>query len=407
MQSGDWSGATSTLDKIKAKNPDEEFLWASYGLIAALQKEYDEAKADFKKELSAHPDNVNIVSALADVEIKSGDSAAARQTVQSYLDRHPEDSRLSIYLASLQTAADDNAGALKTLETAADHNPDDRTVRLSLSNALERLGRNDEAAAAAKSVLDGTDDPGLLNDAAYVLAETGLDLSYAEDVSRKSIDILEEKSAAITTAEVNSHAFQQSNLLIASWDTLGWIFFREGKLKEAEPLVLAGWRNALQPEGGDHLGQIYEALGQQNQALTAYRLAAAAINGNNTPADVRRHITESVVRLGGETEKTSMGGSKQALQDSRTYKIPRPAGVSGWGTFRLQIATTGVVASQQMSGEQKLAKIGESINAMKFPELVPPGSKAHLLKSAVVSCSMGTTCELVLVPDGSLNTEKQ
>jgi hypothetical protein len=68
---------------------------------------------------------------------------------------------------------------------------------------------------------------------------------------------------------------------------------------------------------------------------------------------------------------------------------------------------TGVVASQQISGEQKLAKITESINTMKFPELVPPGSKAHLLRSAVVSCSMGNTCELVLVPNSNLNTEAQ
>ena len=128
-----------------------------------------------------------------------------------------------------------------------------------------RLDRKDEAAAAAKSALAGTDDTELLNDAAYVLAETGLDLPYAEEASRRSIHDLEEKSAAISTAEVNSHAFAQANLLIASWDTLGWILFREGKLDEAKPLVLAGWRNALMPEGGDHLGQIYEAMGKKEQ----------------------------------------------------------------------------------------------------------------------------------------------
>lgn len=411
LQSGDWNGAKETLDKAKAKDPGQQYLWASYAVIAEHQSNMEEAKTDFKKELSAHPDNASVVGALADAENKSGDSAAAREAIQSYLDRHPGDARLSVYMASLQTAADDNAGALKTLESAADHNPDDRSVRLSLSNALLRLGRNDEAAAAAKSVLDGTDDTELLNDAAYVLAETGLDLPYAEDVSRKSIGILEEKSAAITTAEVNSHAFQEASLLAASWDTLGWILFREGKIKEAEPLILAGWRNTLIPDSGDHLGQIYEAMGQKSEALTAYRLAAASIHGSNggsnAPPEVRKHITESIARLSGEAEKRSPGDGSQALQNLRTYTIPRPAGVSGWGTFRLQLSTTGVVAAQQMSGEQKLAKISESINAMKFPDLVPPGSKAHLLKSAVVSCSMGATCELVLVPDGGLNTEQQ
>jgi hypothetical protein len=72
------------------------------------------------------------------------------------------------------------------------------------------------------------------------------------------------------------------------------------------------------------------------------------------------------------------------------------------------VTTAGVIEAQQMSGEQKLgAAIKPVLMAMKFPELLPPESKAHLLRSAVVSCSMGDTCEVVLVPDASLQTEQQ
>ena len=48
----------------------------------------------------------------------------------------------------------------------------------------------------------------------------------------------------------------------------------------------------------------------------------------------------------------------------------------------------------------------EKIGAVKFPELVPPSSAAHLLRSGVLSCSMGSTCDLVLVPNSSLATEQ-
>jgi tetratricopeptide (TPR) repeat protein len=275
-----------------------------------------------------------------------------------------------------------------------------------LSNTLLLLNRKDEAAAVAKSALDGTDDVEILNDAGYVLAEAGLDLSYAEEVSRKSITVLEAKTAAITPAEVNSNAFAQSRLLIASWDTLGWILFREGKLEQAEPLIVAGWRNALAPESGDHLGQVYEAMGKKEEALSAYRLAAASIEGENASPDVREHITTSIARL----KSTSADGPRfdgtAALQQSRSYKIAKPDGVSGWGTFRLQINTEGVVAAQQISGDEKLAALATRIQAMKFPKLVPPGSAAHLLRSAVVSCSMGSDCDVVLVPNSSLQAEQ-
>jgi tetratricopeptide (TPR) repeat protein len=275
------------------------------------------------------------------------------------------------------------------------------------------LHRNEEAAAAAKSALDGADDPELLNDGAYTLSETGLDLAVAEDASRKSIARQEERTAAITTAEAGSSAFAQANLLVASWDTLGWILFREGKLDDAEAMLAAAWRASLRAEVGDHLAQLYEAQGKKDKAAVTYALAQAS-NTPPAPPEVRRHIDASISRLRagkpGESNKNSAlvaANATQALQDLRTYKIDRPAGASGWGTFRLEITTTGVIESQQMSGEQHLAALKPVIDAMKFPGLVPPGSKAHLLRSAVVSCSMSKTCEVVLVPDGGLQTEQQ
>ena len=272
---------------------------------------------------------------------------AARHTIQTYLEKHPGNLKLSLALAQMQNTAQDYEGERKTLETAAHENPEDRIVRVRLSDTLLRLDRKDEAAAVAKSALDGSDDTEVLNDAGYVLAETGLDLPYAEEVSRKSINVLEAKTAAITPAEVNSNAFAQSRLLIAAWDTLGWILFREGKLEQAEPLIIAGWRNALVPDAGDHLGQVYEAMGKKEVALSAYRLAAASIEGGNVSPDVRDHITKSIARLGGASTTGSRDNGTQALQETRTYHVARPDGVSGWGTFRLQLSTTGVIASQE------------------------------------------------------------
>lgn len=264
----------------------------------------------------------------------------------------------------------------------------------------------EEGAAAAKSALDGTDDAQVLNDAAYVLSETGLDLDVAEDASRRSIAKQDEKTASITTESANSNAFYQAGLLIASWDTLGWILYQEGKLDAARPFLTAAWRAELNAEVGDHLARLYEAAGKKDDASTAYTLAQAALD-KNSASDVRRHITESVARLKAAGAKPGPPNATQALQDLRTYKIPRPEGASGWGAFRLEITTAGVIESQQMSGEQHLAAVKPAIDAMKFPELIPPDSKAHLLRSAVVSCSMGKTCEVVLVPGGGLETERQ
>lgn len=405
LRSGDIQGTKELLDKVKAKNPDQENLWSTYAYIAVWERNYAEQKADLRKELSKHEDNVYAVEALATAEVRDGDTTAARQTVKQFVTHHPDNLQLTLYLASLETNAQDYAAALKTLEAAAEQNPGNKTIRIQQSEALRRLNRNEEAAAAAKSVLDGADDPGILNDAAYTLSETGLDLAVAEEASRKGIAMLEEKSATTSTEEANTKSFFNANLLVASWDTQGWILYREGKLEEAKKMISAAWRASLRAEVGEHLGEICEAMGEKAEAARAYGFAQQALT-KNVPPDVRADITESVARLKSSAAKPA-AGEAIGLQDLRTYKIPKPAGVTGWGTFRVAISTAGVVESQLMSGEKQIAGIKKTIDGMKFPELLPPDSKAHLLRSAVVSCSMSTNCEVVLVPDGGLQTEQQ
>ncbi|MGO8935000.1 MAG: DUF3857 domain-containing protein [Terracidiphilus sp.] len=407
IASRDWDGATEALDQIKALNPNEPDLWSMYGLLAEVTSaDFETAETDFRKELAAHPDNQGATMALADVQTRSGDSSGARQTLQNYFESHPDNARLAEYLANMQNIADDNAGALKTLETATKENPDDRFLRVQLSQTLVYLGRMQQAAAAARSALDGSDDSGILNDAAYTLGETGLDLDVAENASRKSIAKQDEQSADITTESANSNAFRLANVLVVSWDTLGWILFKEGKLEAAEAMLAPAWRASLRAEVGDHLGQLYEAEGKNDDASAVYALARGALNKNAAP-DIRRHINESLSRLKSGGAKPGPENVTQALQDLRTYKIPCPAGTGGWGAFRLEVTTAGVIESQQMSGEAQIAKVKPALDAMKFPELLPPASQAHLLRSAVVSCSSAKTCEVVLVPDGGLQTEQQ
>jgi tetratricopeptide (TPR) repeat protein len=405
FRSGDLGGEKEALDRVKAKNPEQEYLWSMYAFIAMRDRNFVEEKADLLKELSFHPDNEVALRMLAARELQDGDSVEARRIVQDFLAHHPDNLEMTLFLAVLETNAEDYAAALKTLETAADQNPDNKKVRLLESAALHRLNRNEEAAAAARSVLTGTEDPELLNDGAYRLSETGIDLPLAEQASRKSIAMLEDASAGISTAEVNSRAFVQANLLIHSWDTLGWILYREGKMEEAKPLISAAWRASLTAETGAHLAQVYQAMGQNDQAAAAYALAQAALTRNPLP-EVRHQITEGIAQLRSAGAKSARA-DRQSLQDLRTFKISRPGDVSGWGTFRLEITTAGVIESQQMSGDKQIAEIKKAVDQMKFPELIPPDSKAHLLRSAVVSCATGTSCELVLVPDGGLQTEQE
>ncbi|MBE7182393.1 MAG: hypothetical protein INR71_14515, partial [Terriglobus roseus] len=178
-------------------------------------------------------------------------------------------------------------------------------------------------------------------------------------------------------------------------------------------------------------------------AVEQYRSAQAAIEGNNASPAVRKSIANDLVRLQAsvtpeltsatksqlvslqkvkglsdaqrhETEERIKFSSNPvgnaahvSLQQMRTYHIARPDGAKGWGTVRLQLKTSGVQAAEQSSGDSSLAAALPALRQMQFPGLVPNGSTAYLLRSAVLSCSLPKECELVLVPNGSLQTEQQ
>src|SRR3954462_13544313 len=103
---------------------------------------------------------------LSGLEARTGHSSEARQIVQRYVDQHPENSSMALYLASMQTNAGDDQGALKTLEAASAQHPGDRLLSVQIGDALIRINRKQEAAAVARSAMEGSDDPEVLNDAA-------------------------------------------------------------------------------------------------------------------------------------------------------------------------------------------------------------------------------------------------
>jgi hypothetical protein len=144
---------------------------------------------------------------------------------------------------------------------------------------------------------------------------------------------------------------------------------------------------------------------KKDEACAAYRVADAAAN-SNTPPQVRKHIRDGFTRLEAGGAKPGPKNGTEALQSSRTYKLGHVAGMNGWGTFRIELTAEGVIEAQQMSGDHRIESVGDAIKKIKFPELVPVSSKAHLLRSAVVSCSQTAGCEVVLVPGGGLQTEQ-
>ena len=67
--------------------------------------------------------------------------------------------------------------------------------------------------------------------------------------------------------------------IAASWDTLGWILFREGKSAEAESYLKASWIAEENPETNKHPSEAASVQGHKLQLDGARKLALGGAEG--------------------------------------------------------------------------------------------------------------------------------
>jgi tetratricopeptide (TPR) repeat protein len=396
MMRGNWETARQMLDEARRKDPTTPYLMSMLGYLAHHDGKRDEAIQDYEAELKNHPEApTRTVMALASLYISAKRYDDAESLLRKYDDRN--DATLSTMLAYVQQLSGKDTAALATLQGALARHPDDFSIESRLPWALHRVHQDQEAAIVIKKILSQSSDANVLNTNAYLLSEMKLELPLAEATSRRAIATLENALAEVSLQESNDRSYIQTNLLVATWDTLGWTLFQQGKPAEAEPYIRASWVNAANVVVGNHLGQVLEAVGKPSQALTINELALAA-DGAATNTEEVNEIKKNVERLRQAGAQSSARDATQALQQMRTFHVPKPVATTGSGTFRITIANDHIEGNDLLKGPAELRSFSERLNQLKVPDAMPQGSRARLFRDGVLFCSSGTSaCEFVLV----------
>jgi tetratricopeptide (TPR) repeat protein len=176
-------------------------------------------------------------------------------------------------------------GVLDGVRNDKELTPEERSVyedryRYLLSTIYVDLDKIDKAAEQLKKlVADHPDEPGYQNDLGYIWADHNIKLPEAEKLIRSALDLDRKKRAANPKFDAGENG--------AYLDSLGWVLFKQGKLAEAK----AALEKAVQDKASqhieifDHLGDVCQALGQRDAALSAWRRGLDV--AGNTPRERR------------------------------------------------------------------------------------------------------------------------
>lgn len=152
-----------------------------------------------------------------------------------------------------------------------------RTLLISKATTLNYLRKYAEAETIWRELLDANpDDVSALNNLGYELGDQNRKLEEAEALMRRAVEVdkWERTRAGDPDAENGGYL-----------DSLGWVLFRRGKLKEARELLEKAVASPDATGDGivwDHLGDVAFRQGEKKRAAEAWKKAAELYRGSHT-----------------------------------------------------------------------------------------------------------------------------
>lgn len=202
---------------------------------------------------------------LVDNLVKANDHWKQRQLRGWVLEEAGKlDEAAKVYQECLEQVAKDKELDAKEKEAYQER------FRRVLSSLYVDLKQIDKATEILEELLKKhPDEPGFYNDLGYIWADNDHKIEEAEKLIRKALDLDRKKREA--NPKLSPERKKQENG--AYLDSLGWVLFKQKKLKEAKEQLLRAVEDkaAQHLEIYDHLGDVHMALGEREAALAAWR----------------------------------------------------------------------------------------------------------------------------------------
>ncbi|MES2661986.1 MAG: tetratricopeptide repeat protein [Pseudomonadota bacterium] len=289
VEQGDFSGAQEHLEAFVKYHPEDADLLMTVGIFAFENNMFDRARIYFNRviesgeqvdqaylylghmaqrekknkeaihyysKITGDPIKVAADAEIANLYVESGNIALARQTLQKAAEKNPN--RQAEYVlaeSDILISSEQYQEAVNVLTAAINKKPGQPMLLYARAMVTEELDQLELMEKDLKEILKQTpDNAAALNALGYAWVDRNIKLPEAIAFIEKAHQ-LEPKDPAIM-------------------DSLGWAYYRAGKLNYASRLLEQSLAIAQDDEIAAHLGEVYWAMKKNQKARDTWKNAA-------------------------------------------------------------------------------------------------------------------------------------
>jgi tetratricopeptide (TPR) repeat protein len=401
MASGNLPLAVQLLKRATEVDPKNKYVWNFLaGAYLGLRQD-DDAIAALHKQIEINPYDEYAYNALGRAYWQERKYDEAVTAFNKQIEINPLDKFAHAGLGAMYSEWHKYDLAAPELEKAASLTPDNAELQVSLGDAYLNLGQDDKALATFDHAVELSATPTVWNNIAYQLSLKKSHLDRAQQYAESAVSATTAALRNVTLDRLTPQELPLVSSLIAYWDTLGWVYFGEGNLDQAEKYVAAAWGLGHHGEVGDHLGQIYEKRGDKNLALRTYALSLSALRPDPETRGRLASLTGGDAKVDATVAKY-----KEDLQQLRTIDLGKVAKETGSADFFVLLSrgkgsAATVEAVKFASGDEKLKVFTDALRTAEYRVTFPDDTPVKILRRGILSCSTATgTCTFVLMlPD--------
>lgn len=238
--------------------------------------EFQQAIEDFNQEIRLTPTEFNAYALLGTAYLRLGEHKSAVDNFTVAIQRGPDplayEGRASAYTALRQFDL-----AIVDLAELCKLEPSEARFHDSRAELLQQIGSSGEAESEYRTALKlKADDHRAMNNLGYMFAERNTRLDEARDLVLQALTLQPGNGAYL--------------------DSLGWIYYRMGKLSEAEHYLKMAVAQTPGSIEEDHLGDVYWAQERKREAIDQWQVALKALAPVEGSPDVGR--LQKKIKLG-------------------------------------------------------------------------------------------------------------